>query len=156
MGLLSKIFRVAAPIAGGLAFGPAGALAGGALAGGTKKGGNVLRNALGGTAAAVPAAVGGGAIGGAAKGGLLGRIFGAAGRYGPELAQAGIAGYGALEGARAQRAGERLQNRALDMAQQEYAAGAPLRERQRQLLLQGAAPRPDLSYAYRSTENPWG
>lgn len=175
--IFKKVVKIGAPIVGGVLGGPAGAALGGALGGAVGGGKPKLGNILGGAATGYVGGKllqgggsgilgkvfgGGGAPGvaGAAPaaggGGVLGRVFGGVGKYGPDLLQAGIAGYGALEGAKQARAGDRLQQQALNMAQQQYAEGAPLRARQRQLLLQGAGARPDLSYAYRSTESPFG
>lgn len=183
MGLLGKIFSGAKKVAGIGKYipGPMGTVLS-ATDVGSKKG-NFLKN-LGGefgnrVKIAVPLALGGaggpgmagaGGAGAANAGGLgmagaagtsqagpgiLSRVFGGAKKYGPDILQAGIAGYGAFEGARAQRAGDKRRQQAIDLAMQAYNENAPLRARQRQLLLQAPSDRPDLSATYRSSENPF-
>jgi len=180
MGLLKNIFKgavkIGAPILGQalIPIPGVGAAIGGAVGNTIGSGRPTIGKALGGAAAGaigggilskIPgaAALGGaaggraaGSTGASAGGGVLGKIFGSAAKYGPDILQTGIAGYGAYEGAKAQKRGDKMQQQALDMAMREYAANEPLRAKARSLMLAPQAPRQDLSALYRSTENPWG
>lgn len=91
---------------------------------------------------------GGGAVSGAIKalggGGTLQKIGGWLGNNAGKIA--GVAG--ATAAAQQAAGGQKMQNQAIQMAQKEYDSRAPIRQRQKQILLGQGAQRQDLSGTY--------
>lgn len=140
---LGKIGKVALPIAGGVAFGPLGAAAGGALSGalsGGGVGGTLEGAALGG--------LGGLALRGAGGvGGLLGKI----GENPALAAKLGLAGLGAIQGAKSQGEANAILKSVLARQQAEAADAARARQMLMGRLGQPLPTAPDLSAVFQSS-----
>jgi hypothetical protein len=147
---LGKIFGtvkdVGLPLLGTALLGPAGGALGGAVAQGVGHGKPSAGRVLGGGVSGGIMGAAGGA--GGAGGGILQKVLGAAG--GPSgLATLGLGAAGAISGAKQSAKGEGLNQRALDLAMQQWNQGAPLREKYNSMAMQ-APTGPDLSGIFRT------
>lgn len=164
--VVGKGLQIASPILAATGVGAPLAIAAGA-AGGALQGGKpkewLTRAAVGGGTAALGAGAGklAGMAGGASK--LRGMASGASGGGGgggwggalstlADLAPTAIGAYGAYQGAQAQRKQGNLDDRMLQMAEQEWSADAPMRARARELAMN---PPQMPSGMYRNASNPF-
>lgn len=172
--VVGKGLQIASPILAATGVGMPLAIAAGAT-GGALQGGKpkewLKRAAIGGGTAALGGVAGKLASGSGGVGKLAGKVGGAlVGRGGApggapgglggalpsllDIGQIGLGAYGAYQGNKDMGRARDLDNRMLDMQEQEWAAGAPMRDQARQLAMQQPQGPPSLGSLFQ-TDNPF-